>query len=87
MKARMLNESSGKKVYLLYSCNERKDRRTAGLVGIYSSWKNLVKKIKMEVKDNEMEIDTEDPKVWDNYNYLQGCLVWGFFETVDLDNF
>lgn len=87
MRIRALNEASGKKVYLLYACNEHKDRKTATLIGIYSSWKNLVKKIKMDIKSKDMEIDSEDPRVWDDANYLQGALVWGFFEIQDLDSF
>lgn len=77
-----------KQIYMLYSCNSWKDKNSIRLIMASTSKNKIIKQIKEEVLNDNMELydfsksELKDYKETDIYR-INNELVYGYIEVVD----
>ena len=72
-------------VYILFSCDQWKSRDSMRIVGIYSTIRKLVKQIKKEVAEDNMELGADLQDTERDLHYIDSVLEYGSIEKYEVD--
>lgn len=72
-------------VYILFSCDQWKSRDSMRIVGVYSTIRKLIKQIKKEVAEDNMELGADLQDTERDLHYIDSVLEYGSIEKYEVD--